>query len=84
MNDDLYLLPRRHISPAVCAVRAFGSVTATANAAGRTPSSISKWTRRKDGSIPEKVVKKLLEKASELDLDLTAQDLIMGRHEYIR
>jgi hypothetical protein len=69
----------KYLTPAECVIRAFGGVRKTAKAIGRTPSNISKWTRRCEGVIPEKTVRTVLEQAEAMGLDLTARDLILGR-----
>ena len=66
-----------HISPAECVIRAFGGVRSTARAIGVEPSAVSRW--RKRGPIPTGSLLIVLEKAKELGLDITSDDLIHGR-----
>lgn len=68
-----------HISPAECVIRAFGGVNATARAIGVERSAVSRWRER--GPVPTKSLKRVLEKAKELGLSLTSDDLIHGREE---
>jgi len=73
-----------HLSPAAYVLMIFNGVRATARVAGRSPSSVCKWNKPKEqrgtnGLIPTKAQPILLDKARDLGLDLTAEDLIFGR-----
>ncbi len=73
-----------HLSPADYVVRVFKGVRATARLIGRSPTSVSKWTmpkakRGSNGMIPSQAQRIILLKARALGLDLTAEDLILGR-----
>lgn len=65
------------LSPAETVIKAFGGIHATARAIGRTPGAISFW--RAKGNVPGGAQKLVLIKARELNLDLSAEDLIFGR-----
>lgn len=72
------------MTPAEYVIHTFKGVRATARAIGRAPSSVSKWPKPKadkgcDGLVPSAAQKAILEKARELSLDITAEDLIFGR-----
>jgi hypothetical protein len=73
-----------HLTPAQYVIKVFKGVRATARALGRSPSSVSKWTKSRElrgtgGEIPRGALGPLLSKAKELGLDLNAQDLLLGR-----
>lgn len=73
-----------HLTPAQYVIRVFKGVRATARVLGRSPSSVSKWTKPKsargtDGQIPGTAQRTIIEKARELRLDITANDLLFGR-----
>lgn len=64
--------------PVEIVISAFQGVRATARALGiNDPSTISKW--RKNRSIPSSRYQQILSKARELGLNLSAEDLIIGR-----
>lgn len=67
-----------HLSPAEYVIHVFGGVRATARALNRTPPTISKW-HKQNGHVPTSIQKLILDKASELGLDITPDDLIYGR-----
>jgi transposase len=74
----------RTVRPADYVISQFKGVRATARALGRHPSTVSRWQRTKDergtdGQIPRQVMSKILAKARELKLDITVQDLLLGR-----
>lgn len=77
----------KHLSPADYIIHIFGGVRATARAIGRTPPTVSKWQRGhtqkghkvSTGALPADVLKPILEKAKADNLDITAEDLILGR-----
>jgi len=64
--------------PAEYVIMAFGGVRATARAIGYNPDSIIKWRRRK-GFVPTSAQEVILKAAIENDVDITADDLILGR-----
>ena len=71
-------------SPADIVIEAFGGVRATARAIGRQPGCVSKWRGGRDahgldGRIPASVQPIILREARRRGLDITAEDLIMGR-----
>lgn len=71
-------------SPASWVIRQFGSVKALSEVIGRERASIYKWLKPKslqgtDGRVPGNLHSLILEKAKELELDITAEDLINGR-----
>lgn len=73
-----------HLSPAEYVIRVFKGVRATARVLGRSPSSVSKWTKSRanrgtDGQIPRAAMWPLLAKAREMELDLSPNDLLLGR-----
>jgi hypothetical protein len=65
------------ISPAECAIRAFGGVRKTANAIGRSPGAVSLW--RRNGWVPSEIQAAVLRAAQAAELDLCANDLVVGR-----
>lgn len=72
------------LTPAEFVIRQFNGVRATARALGRSPSSVSKWTKTKenkgtDGQIPRKAMWEIIAKARELGIDLNPNDLLLGR-----
>jgi hypothetical protein len=73
-----------HQSPALFAIRTFGGVRVLARAIGRSPANVSRWHQPKErgghgGKIPTSMMAKILKVAQKLELDLTAEDLILGR-----
>jgi hypothetical protein len=66
-----------HITPVQCVIKAFGGVRKTARAIGRTPGAISLWKHR--DWIPSEISALVLKKARESGLDLTAEDVVLGR-----
>lgn len=70
----------RKLSPAEYVIYIFGGVRATARAVGRTPPVVSKWAKEKGkGRVPVQVQPEILRVARERNLDITAEDLILGR-----
>jgi hypothetical protein len=67
------------LNPVELSTRAFGGVRKLARAIDRDPAAVSRW--KKSGTIPSAAQRRLLEKAWELGLDLTAHDLIFGRQD---
>lgn len=72
------------ISPAEHTIKQFGGVRALARALGRYPSTISRWQKSRDvdgceGRVPTSVQRKILEIARERGLDITPNDLVLGR-----
>ncbi len=73
-----------HLTPAAYVIRTFGGVRKTARIIGRDPSSVSMWNKSRedrgtDGNIPSLAQHKILEEAKALGLDITPDDLILGR-----
>lgn len=66
-----------HLNPAEYVIRIFKGVRATARAAGRSATAVSKW--RKAGRVPVQACKAVLKAAKKIKADLTAHDLIYGR-----
>jgi hypothetical protein len=74
----------KFMSPAEYVIYCFKGVRATARAIGRDPSSVVKWPmprsrKGSDGKVPHRAQPLILRAAEERELDLTAQDLIVGR-----
>jgi hypothetical protein len=72
------------LTPAEHVIRTIGGVRKTARAIGRTPPTISAWRRsRKEGGtggdVPNRAHKPILVYARKAKLDISAEDLIMGR-----
>jgi hypothetical protein len=72
------------IPPANYAIQVFGSKTLLARAIKWNRSAIHHWSMPIEsggagGYIPRKAMVQILEKARELGLDLTGDDLILGR-----
>lgn len=72
------------MSPAAHVINVFGGVNATAKALGRSAPSISKWTKPisekgTGGFIPSKAQQIIFKIARRKKLDITAEDLILGR-----
>lgn len=72
------------MSPAQYVVFAFGGVRRAARAIGRSPCQLSKWPKPEEvkgcgGRIPAKAQRTVLEVAKKLGIDISAEDLIMGR-----
>ena len=64
-------------TPYELCIEEFGGVRELARQIGRDAGSVSKW--KKQGTIPTSIQKKLLEKAWELDLNISAHELIFGK-----
>lgn len=74
----------RWISPAEYVIGVCGGTSKAAEVFGILPNYISSWKRSKDrkgcgGEIPRSQQKLILLKARELGLDITAEDLVLGR-----
>ena len=67
------------IRPAEVAVQAFGTARKMAHLLGIDPSAVSRW--RSLGHIPSAHQRRVLELAWERGIDLTAHDIIFGRHK---
>lgn len=65
-----------HISPVDLVIDLFGGVRKLARAIGRDPAAVSRWKR--SGVLPTSVQKKVLEKAWERGINVTAHDVIFG------
>ncbi|RYG96776.1 MAG: hypothetical protein EON58_11295 [Alphaproteobacteria bacterium] len=70
---------QKYLSPADIAISAFGGCRATAKAIGRDHSSVVRWRKRKNGSIPEAALRPLYELAKARGIELNAEELIVGR-----
>lgn len=73
-----------HLKPAEYVIHVFGSITKAAKAIGLHKTSVHKWKRSKekrgcDGLIPTAAQQKILSIATEMGLDITPNDLILGR-----
>jgi len=71
-----------HMTPACYAIHVFGGVTQLAKAIGKDASRVSRWQRdraKADGGIPPDAQRRILEIAKERNLDIKAEDLILGR-----
>jgi len=71
-------------SAAECLIAAFGGVIKAANSLNKCPTEVSRLKRSKDkggcgGDVPRSWQKAALQIAKERGLDLTAEDLILGR-----
>jgi len=64
-------------TPLQVVIEEFGGVRALGRAIHKDPSAISKWAKR-HGCIPATEQKKVLEKAWELNLNLTPYSIIFG------
>ena len=67
-----------YLNPGVCLVVAFGGVRKAARAVGRTPGAVINW--KKTGIIPVKIQRLVLSMVHDKSIDLTAEELIMGRN----
>jgi len=72
------------LSPAQYVIQTFGGVRDTARILGVLPTSVSRWKLRRPkrgdrGLIPSHLHRKILKKASKLNLDITPFDLVWGR-----
>jgi hypothetical protein len=71
------------LKPAELVIEAFGGVRPLARLLGKSPSTVCRWRADKPhgtgGAIPSSVQKRLLYMAGERGIELTAQDLIVGR-----
>ncbi len=72
------------LSPARYVIHAFGGVTALARAIKRDHSTVSRWQNSKDlkgtgGYIPMPAQRDILRVAKRLGIDITPDDLILGR-----
>lgn len=75
---------QKHLTPAEYVILVFKGVRATARVLGRSPSSVSKWTKSKelrgtDGNVPSSAARAILSIARERCLDITPNDLLNGR-----
>jgi hypothetical protein len=64
-------------TPYELVISEFGGVRELARQVGRDAGSVSKW--KKHGTIPTGIQKKVLEKAWELNLNITPYEIIFGR-----
>ena len=58
----------------------FGGVRSLARAIDRDPGSVNKW-RKRDGTIPSSIQRKVLETAWAKGIKITAHEIIFGRDE---
>ena len=65
------------LNPVEYVIYMFNGVRQTARIIGKNPSSVCEWKKR--GLIPNSSQSVILEKAKEHNLDITANDLILGR-----
>ena len=65
-------------TPLQVVIEEFGGVRALGRAISKDPSAISKWAKR-HGCIPATEQKKVLQKAWELNLNLTPYSIIFGK-----
>ena len=73
------------MSPASYVIKVFGGVRETARAIGRSPSSVSKWTKSREqrgcaGKVPGAAQRLILRAAIRLRLDIKPEDLVVGRN----
>ena len=64
-------------TPYELCIAEFGGVRELARQIGRDAGSVSKWSR--NGTIPTAIQKKLLERAWDLGLQISAHELIFGK-----
>ena len=64
-------------TPYELCIEQFGGVRELARQIGRDAGSVSKWKRQ--GTIPTSIQKKLLNRAWELNLNISAHELIFGK-----
>lgn len=74
----------RKLSPAEYVIKMFGGVRPTSRLFVKSASNISRWQNycpktNPKGTIPSKYHRSILEKAAELNIDITPRDLIYGR-----
>ncbi|MBA3755318.1 MAG: hypothetical protein H0X02_03405 [Nitrosomonas sp.] len=67
------------LSPTEYVIQVFEGVRATAKAIGFDASNISKWRKYRHGLIPHAAQIAILKTAKERGLDITGEDLILGR-----
>lgn len=67
----------KHLTPAQCLVLAFNGVRAAGRAVKRTPSTVRNMIRK--GYVPHEAQVSALLLARAKGLDLSAEDLILGR-----
>lgn len=72
------------LTPAEYVIRTFGGIRKTARAIGRAPSTVHAWNLPADrkgmnGGVPRKAQPLVLKAAGDRDLDITPDDLVLGR-----
>lgn len=72
------------LSPAEYVIYAFGGVRPAARAIGRDGGSVCAWKRSRakkgtDGRVPSKAQALILSVAKEREIDITPEDLVIGR-----
>lgn len=70
-------MEKTHITPVDLAIDMFGGVRKLAKCIGRDPAAVSRW--RKSGLVPTQVQRKVLDAATERDINITAHDIVYGR-----
>lgn len=71
-------------TPASLVIEVFGGVRKAARALGVMPSTVCRWRLPREkggtgGTVPSSAARKILRLAKERGLDLTAEDLLVGR-----
>jgi len=65
-------------TPYELVISEFGGVRSLARAIDRNPGSVNKW-RKRDGTIPSSIQRKVLETAWAKGIKITAHEIIFGR-----
>ena len=73
MSKGVYLTPSKLV------ILLFGGVRPLARLLDKRPSTISQWQVTEDGGIPRKAQLKILELAKKKGIELTPDDLMLGR-----
>ena len=76
-NGTMKLKLKKYLQAPEYVIHVFGNANRAAIALGRTRQSVYKW--RDIGRIPMPAIYEILEKATELNLPITLDDLINGR-----
>jgi hypothetical protein len=85
-SPDVNTMSRKKLTPADLVIRRFGGVRPLARELGKNPSTVSLWTSRHQGKIPNRSANgdpkgthvRLLELAKRKSIPLTADELING------
>lgn len=67
------------MNPAKYVFEILGSIRETARVVGKNPGTVCRWGQSKEGRIPSECMGLLLKHAKKQRLDITAEDLILGR-----